>query len=248
MLSEFKKSIQSIMYERLSNPFSGALLFSWVVWNWKAIFYLLFSTDNVIFRIMYIEREYVNWWNNLIFPIATTIFFIGLYPYITTYAYQVWLRHKKRQNDIKNKIQNNQLLTLEQSIALRSQLDNTVKEYRRLINDAETEKASLKKQIQDRDKTSDKSLENLKRENRLLEKKNNDIVKNIDRLMQDVKNEIFQLIKSIPHDKKIKLEDLDIVEKYIRNVKNILSENAKDLNNPVSLDNSKELIGIDGNI
>jgi len=124
MLNDFRKSIQSVLYERVRSPFSGAFFFSWIVWNWKLIFYLIFSNVLINDRIKFVDENYINIYNNLIYPFASTVFLIVVYPFITTAGYWVWLKFKTWQIKIRNDIEKNQLLTLEQSITLRMQIRN----------------------------------------------------------------------------------------------------------------------------
>jgi hypothetical protein len=42
MQSEIKKSINSILFERLTSPLYGTLIISWLIWNWKIIYLTLF--------------------------------------------------------------------------------------------------------------------------------------------------------------------------------------------------------------
>ena len=94
MTTEFRKSIQAVLYERIHSPFSGAFFFSWVAWNWKLLYFLIFSADPIAARFEFIEANYINLNNNLIYPFLTTIFLITLFPFITTSAYWIWLKFK----------------------------------------------------------------------------------------------------------------------------------------------------------
>ncbi len=124
MFQEFRKSIQLILYERITSPLSGALIFSWLVWNWKIPYLLLFDSAPLPFgqRLHFVEQLYFDLNHNLIYPVLSALFLTTIYPFATTGILNVWLRFKVWQNSIKNKIERNQLLTLDQSIQLRSQL------------------------------------------------------------------------------------------------------------------------------
>ncbi|RJP60164.1 MAG: hypothetical protein C4543_05535 [Ignavibacteriales bacterium] len=147
MLTEFRKSIQSIMYERITSPFSGAFFFSWVVWNWKLIYFLIFADIEVIERIQFVELYYINIYNSLVYPLLSTTFLIILFPFITTGAFWIWLRFKNWQNEIKNEIEKKQLLTIEKSIQLRMELRNQEDNYNKILTSKEEEINLLKKEI-----------------------------------------------------------------------------------------------------
>lgn len=98
MFKEFKKSIQSVLYERVTSPFSGAFFSSWCVWNWKLVYYLFFSNENVINRIDYAQINFINIENNLIYPFLSSIFLVVGFPFVTTGTYWIWLKFKELAN------------------------------------------------------------------------------------------------------------------------------------------------------
>lgn len=148
MLNDFRKSIQSVLYERVSSPFSGAFFLSWIVWNWKLIYYLIFSNVLITERISFVQENYINIWNNLAFPFASTVFLIVVYPFITTAGYWVWLKFKTWQINIRNDIEKNQLLTLEQSITIRMQIRNQEAEIDNMLRKKDEEILLLEKQLE----------------------------------------------------------------------------------------------------
>lgn len=124
-VDETKKSIQSILYERISSPLSGALFFSWFAWNWKIPYILLFNKSDLTIkeRLIFIQ-EHINICDGLLYPIISAIAIITVYPLLTTGALFIWMKYKKWQNDIKNIIENSKLLTIEQSNRLRMEIKN----------------------------------------------------------------------------------------------------------------------------
>ncbi len=153
MISEVRKSVQSILYERINSPLSGAFFLSWIVWNWKPVYYLIFADSvSIITRIEYVEKNYHSYGNLIIYPILSTIFLIGVYPFVSTYAYKIWLWFKTWQNKIKNDMEKNTLLTVEQSFELRAELLNQERHYDEIIRNKEDEINNLmdeKKIIED---------------------------------------------------------------------------------------------------
>jgi hypothetical protein len=148
MLNDFRKSIQSVLYERVRSPFSGAFFFSWFAWNWKLIYYLLLSNNSIPDRFIFVEENYINIYTNLIFPFLSTVFLIVVYPFITTGGYWIWLKFKTWQINIRNDIEKNQLLTLEQSIIIRMQIRNQEAEIDNMLRKKDEEILLLKKQLE----------------------------------------------------------------------------------------------------
>jgi hypothetical protein len=147
MISEFRKSIKAVLYERLTSPFSGAFFFSWFVRNWKLLYYLFFSNNEVVKRIAFVEVNFVNPWNNLVYPFLSSVFLIVLYPFISTGAFWVWLRFKNWQNELRNEIENKQLLTLEKSVELRMEIRNQQEQFDKILSSKTEEISLLKKEI-----------------------------------------------------------------------------------------------------
>ena len=125
MLNDFRKSVQLILHERITNPLSGALLFSWFAWNWRIPYFLFMGDSSLTLesRINYTETHFVGLGNSLIFPIVTAAFLVGGYPYVTNLSLKVWLWYRRRANRIRNEMEGNELLTLAESIELRREMD-----------------------------------------------------------------------------------------------------------------------------
>lgn len=151
MLNDFKKSILLVLQERITSPFSGAFFFSWFVWNWKMLYFLFFANEALTLsdRFAFVDTHFLNWKENLILPFISTLFFVGLYPFITTGALWFWLKFKKWQTDIKNDIEGQQLLTLEQSVALRLEIEGQHERLNRLTKSKDDEITLLKRENQE---------------------------------------------------------------------------------------------------
>ncbi|MBA4311818.1 MAG: hypothetical protein C0417_04215 [Chlorobiaceae bacterium] len=151
MLNDFKKSILLVLQERISSPFSGAFFFSWFIWNWRMLYFIFFAPETLSLneRFAYIDAHFLNWQENLVLPILSAVFFIGLYPIITTAALWVWLKYKKFQTDLKNRIEGQQLLTLDQSVALRLELENQHERLDRLTKAKDDEILLLRRETQE---------------------------------------------------------------------------------------------------
>ncbi len=148
-MMDFKRSIQLILNERIISPFSGTFFFSWFVWNWKMLYYLLFPDNNLTLqgKLDFVNSNFINWNHNLLFPIYSTIFLIVLYPFVTTGSLWIWLLFKKWQADIKNKIEGAKLLRLDQSIHIRQQAQETEEKYANMLLDKDEEIKTKQMQV-----------------------------------------------------------------------------------------------------
>jgi hypothetical protein len=143
-----RKSIYLITHERLTSPISGSFILSWIVWNWKAIYYLFFETSIPVYsKFVFINNSYIDVDYNLIYPLLSTIFFVGVYPLITTGGLYAWLQYKKWQTSIKNKIEGQELLTTEQSRAIRLEIAKQANYFDELMKSKDEEASRLKLQL-----------------------------------------------------------------------------------------------------
>lgn len=149
MIDELKKSVSSTLYERTTSPFYGTFVLSWLIWNWKLPYVTLFidADDLSSNKIDYITDE-LNLCYALILPLASTLVFIGLMPFITNEAYRITLRFQKKRKEYKQKIENEQLLSKEESFAIRQEILNAEQKFDDLLKSKNNEIEQLKGIIQ----------------------------------------------------------------------------------------------------
>lgn len=126
MIDELKKSLNSILNDRLVSPLFGTFIFSWLIWNWKIIYLTLFISEKQIEtnKIAFIVENYNSEYNLLIYPLVSTLMLLTIVPFISNGTYWLSLIFSQWKVNKKNEIQKNQLITLEQSIALREKIKN----------------------------------------------------------------------------------------------------------------------------
>ena len=123
----------------------------------------------------FIQDNFIDFNENLLFPFLTALLFIFVYPLLTTGSLFIWLKYKKWQTDIKNQIEKQQLLTLEQSISIRLDMkeqqkrfdellkekDDKIDQQQKIINDSQT----LIKELKEEKESNAKSelIESVKR-------------------------------------------------------------------------------------
>jgi len=141
MIDNIKKSLGAILYERTSSPLYGALIVSWLIWNWK-IFYLTFfiSEDKIkIDKISYISENLNDINNLIIYPLVSTLILLTVISFVSNGAFWLNLKFENWKKDKKNIEEKKQLLTLEQSIEIREQLLNQENRFTKLLEDKNDE-------------------------------------------------------------------------------------------------------------
>jgi hypothetical protein len=81
-MKEIINSILDSTKERLKNPLLGSFVISWVIFNWKPIFYMILSNESIENKIDFISECYSSMYFNFWFPLFFSIFYIVIFPYI----------------------------------------------------------------------------------------------------------------------------------------------------------------------
>lgn len=95
--------------DRIKNPFTGAFITSWIVFNWKPLVFFIFSSDKIATKIHFIETTYSNIWHLLFYPLASTFIFLFLVPYIN--LINEWFV-KKSKIDREKRLHDDQILLI----------------------------------------------------------------------------------------------------------------------------------------
>lgn len=137
MISDLKKSFSAILNERVSSPFYGALIVSWLVWNWKIVYLTIFISENTLKtdKITHIVDNYSDLSHLIIYPLLSTIFIVAIVPFFSNGSYWLFLIFNQWKINKQNEVQKKELLTLEQSIALREQIKSQEKRFEELLED-----------------------------------------------------------------------------------------------------------------
>jgi hypothetical protein len=81
-MKEFIKSIFESSRERIKSPLIGAFILAWLVFNWKALFTILFAADSIDKKILTVESKYSELENNFWLPLVIALIYILALPYI----------------------------------------------------------------------------------------------------------------------------------------------------------------------
>jgi hypothetical protein len=149
MFKETEKSIKALLYERVASPLFGTFICSWLIFNWKIVYLTLFVSEDEIkeTKIEYIIKNYSDQWPLYWYPLISTATFILIVPFIANGAYWVHLQFNQWKLNKKNEVEKNQLLTVEQSVAIRMELRESEVEFEKVVSKKESEITLLKKQI-----------------------------------------------------------------------------------------------------
>ncbi|WP_426430652.1 hypothetical protein ACPX19_13990 [Winogradskyella sp. HB-48] len=146
MISDLRKSINSILYQRVTSPLFGTFTFAWLVWNWKILYTTFFIDEDKIDKnkIDYIVENFSDPKFLIWYPLLSTLILLTVIPFISNGAYWLSLKFEKWRVDNKNAIEKKQLLTLEQSIQLREQIIDSERKFDSLLQNKNDEIKQLK--------------------------------------------------------------------------------------------------------
>jgi|GEM_PF-3039794 len=150
MLSDYKKSLTSILEDRISSPFYGSFLFSWMIWNWKIIYLTLFVSQTSIApytKIEYIEKQYLNAPHLIIYPFLSAIFLILAMPYFSNLLFRVHLYYENDCRQRKEKYDSQKRLTIEQTAQIRTEMAEQASHYEGILKRSKEELKIEKEQI-----------------------------------------------------------------------------------------------------
>ncbi|OUR88984.1 hypothetical protein A9Q92_01775 [Methylophaga sp. 42_8_T64] len=135
-MDDILKSIKAFLYERTASPLFGAYVVAWSVWNYRSITILL-SGENIDKKFSAIDKLYEpltftilnhplsiygELFHGVIIPIVATMLYIYLYPLLAVPVYEHSLKKQQELRKVKQKEENNRLLSIEESRELRKKI------------------------------------------------------------------------------------------------------------------------------
>jgi predicted DNA-binding transcriptional regulator len=151
MFDEITKSFQTQISERLYSPIMGSFVISWSLWNYK-FFVILFSHEPVTHTFSLIEQfVFPNpatlFLKGLLFPILTSVAYIFIYPYPAKFVYEFTRKKQKEIIEIRQRIEEETLLTVEDSRKIRSEFTRLQFEHESEIDQLNNEINRLKEEL-----------------------------------------------------------------------------------------------------
>lgn len=103
-MKEFFVSLFSTAQERIKNPFLSSFVFSWIVFNWKAILIVLLSRTSIESRIGVVSTQeaYINISSLLWWPLSCAFIYVFVLPYVMLWIEFLSKHSRELRKDVKN--------------------------------------------------------------------------------------------------------------------------------------------------
>ena len=127
------RSIKAKLYANHYNPFSWVFAVVWLIWNYRFLLVLVSSLP-IEEKFEYIDLELfptveLLLTQSLLFPLATTVVIVLLYPYPARFFYRLNLYHQAKMRRAKQSFEEQQLLSREDSKNILDLLSTLKNEY-----------------------------------------------------------------------------------------------------------------------
>ncbi|HEY6871781.1 MAG TPA: hypothetical protein VI298_03525 [Geobacteraceae bacterium] len=149
MIKDFTDSIKIVLHERLTSPMVGIFALTWLGFNWKIPLILIWGEMPMENRVAHVGLHYLsNINNNLYLPLMYSAIIIILYPIVSLIPFYWWSKSSAIKVKIKQKIEGNVLLTIDQSIKLREEYQRLRLYHTKEIEQYTQELENLKNKIE----------------------------------------------------------------------------------------------------
>ena len=140
MLRELSNSINLFLTERVTSPLAGVFILSWLAFNWKAPLVLFWGDGTMQDRISFVSENYLNdIHHNIFYPVYATLIILSIYPVLSIIPFYWWHLGVKRKTRIKQRIDGEALLTVDQSARIREELFRQRHEHRKQVEELSSE-------------------------------------------------------------------------------------------------------------
>jgi hypothetical protein len=148
MVDEIMKSAKAQLSERIASPLIGSFAISWCLWNYKFLV-ILFSAVSVsqtfeLVDTMVFPTTLSLILNGLLLPATTTFAYIFVYPYPAKYVYEFTRRRQKEINEVRQRIEDETPLTIEESRKIKAEVLRTEKAHQETVDRLNSEISRLK--------------------------------------------------------------------------------------------------------
>lgn len=215
-MKEFLQSIFKTTEERMKNPFIGAFMTSWILFNWKPILFTFSSSKIMEEKIKYIEDNFTGVSHILYYPLIAAVFYVLILPYISL-LFDILLKYSLlKRNEIvvskqKQNIENQKQLAIEEIKLEEAKTDfrerNT---HNKLVEDLQKRNKDLESEIMNEKELNREMVDELKSELTSRERMTNDEVRNFERRYGESRKEINNLNKKL-FEKDQELQSLKII-------------------------------------
>jgi hypothetical protein len=251
-ITELLETLFSTANQRIKSPFFGSFIFSWIIINWKPIFYVLFSDDKISIKIKNIEDSYEFIQNSLLYPLLLSFIYVVIFPYINQFIHWLTIKAEKSKRVEYHKLKKEQIENSQELAEKEKTLEDVrsgnrdISQLNETINVLNSDNQKLKETIQNKDEaisdfgeqldivTNDKQkyeieLSKLKQQ---LSKQNYDSKTNLEFLSFKKSSYFYvftDIFKSIFEDKGLSNFSKEVLDYYIKN--NILKRDKDGIYN-----------------
>ena len=147
MLSDILESTREAVLERLASPLIGSFFIAWCIWNYRFLV-ILFSDATVSQTFDLVDTQafpdqLTVILRGMAYPLFTALAYVFLYPYPAKMVYGYTRRRQVELGRLRQKIEDETPLTLEESREIRSQFRDADRKYREIIDHLNAEVARL---------------------------------------------------------------------------------------------------------
>jgi hypothetical protein len=151
MLNDLLQSTKETLTERLSSPLLGSFAVAWCLVNYKFLV-ILFSAASVTQTFELIDtvafpNSKAVWLNGVIRPLSLALAYVFVYPYPAQFIYGFTHRMRKETNRIRQQIEGETPLTLEESRDLRAEYIELDRRNQEMADRLNAEIARLKAEL-----------------------------------------------------------------------------------------------------
>lgn len=202
-MKEFVQTIFKSTEERIKNPFIGAFITSWILFNWKPILFSIFSSKNIEDKINFIDENFIETNHILWYPLFASIFYILVLPYISLF-FDILLKYSLlKRNDIvvsnqKQNLENQKQLAIEEIRLEEAKTEFRERKYHnKLVEELQNRNNDLESEIQNMKESNRSMVDDLKAEIKNREKLINSELETYKIAYDESRNEINELNKVI---------------------------------------------------
>ena len=232
-ITEFLETLFSTANQRIKSPFFGSFIFSWIIINWKPIFYFLFSDDKISLKIKNIEESYEFIQNSILYPLLLSFIYVVVFPYINQFIHWLTIKAENSKRIEHHKLKIEQIKNSYEIAEGEKRLEDIISgnydisQLNDKISMLEKENVRLNKTIKNKDKTiSDygEKLDNVIDEKQKIEKEYI-FIKNNEEIIKDLEfskfkenyyfNQFSEIAERIKKNKNIFNSDMDFIKQYL---------------------------------
>lgn len=198
-MKEFLQNIFKSTEERIKNPFIGAFITSWILFNWKPILFTFFSSKIIEEKINFIDENFVATNHILWYPLFAAIFYVLILPYISL-LFDILLKYSLlKRNDIvvskqKQNIENQKHLAIEEIKLEEAKTDfrerNT---HNKLVEELQKRNKDLEIEVQNEKELNRSMVDELKSELTNRERMTHEELRNFEKRYSGTRKEINEL-------------------------------------------------------